>query len=186
LNLRDLAHEIKRRATWLRLASAIPSQGDEVIDQATAQLIAAQQIGAEQRAKKRSGLLQQQASSTEISVANARRVFLARLAALSERIKASSGIVPPTPAPPEIRKHTDDDAAPAAPPAPINKQPEPEIDQVVGVITGRSSSFELIPQSEFHTSMFDRTTDNWRRSIQRNERIAAEREMKRRESRWVG
>jgi hypothetical protein len=111
------------------------------------------------------------------------------MAVLAERIKASAGIATPTPAPPEIRKHTDDpegslDAASKlpAPSAPIT---EPPADQLIGIIANRSSTYELIDDREFHTSVQSPVTQAWHRSIELNERIAAEREQRKRE-RMIG
>jgi hypothetical protein len=44
-----------------------------------------------------------------------------------------------------------------------------------------SGGAQLIPDSEFHTSMHDRTTENWRRSI-----LDAQERERRRANRWIG
>jgi hypothetical protein len=187
----SLAEAIRRRATWLRFLSAVPSQGDEVIDRQTATRLAAQQLRDERRASKRSAL-QQHSSTTEITVANAREVFLARLAALAERIKASAGILDQRDAKAElpiVRAHTEDTALPVtssvAPSAPINKQPEPPADQVIGIIASHANTYELIDDRFFHTSVQSPVTQTWRRSIEARERENERRERARRE-RMIG
>jgi hypothetical protein len=174
-----LKQEIMRRAIWLRLASAAERDDGEMISHAEATRLAAKQVADERKRTK--AALQQHSTTTEITVSNARQVFLARLAALAANMKATAGIVPSTPSDPTIRKHTDD--VPSERITKAQSEPEPPADQVIGIVSNVTSTYELIPSSEYHTSIrcFDRATDNWRRSIEHNERVAAEREQRRRE-----
>jgi hypothetical protein len=192
VNFREyIAGEIRRRATRLRLISAM--RGDaEMIDPAEARLLAAREIAAERRAKERSALQFAAAGTTEgITVANARQWLLDKLAGMAERLKATANIEVSAPPPPQIRKHVLDPAGLSvadkspAPSAPTNNEPEqPATEPIIGIY-GTVSTAERIDDREFANSLRwgDRALEGWRRSLATNERIARE---KAERSRWIG
>lgn len=114
----------------------------------------------------------------EVTVHNVRAVFAARIEAISQRLRN------PLARPPAASTHRESsDAPPVAPRvAPrasrpkvtINKrpQPQPPANQIVGVFVGTVGTAELISDEEFHPVLHDRTTRNWRASIEANERRA--------------
>jgi hypothetical protein len=86
------------------------------------------------------------------------------------------------PAKPQLVPHVLDRDSVAAPPVVVTKteQIDPPANQIIGVFVGNASGAELIDQADLPPRYFDRVTDNWRRSIERNERIA------RQNGRWIG
>jgi hypothetical protein len=186
-----LRQEIQRRSIFLRLASAAQRDDGEMIDRETAHRIASEQI-AEERKRSKAAKPPVAIGAEGITVANSRQVFLARIATLAANIAATAGIVPSTPSAPVIRKHTQDpglelrrSSAETLVSAPINKQSEPPADQVIGIISNRTTTYQLIDDREFHTSVQSPVTQAWHRSIELNERIAEEREQRKRE-RMIG
>jgi hypothetical protein len=184
---RELLDRIKVR-TWVLV---IAGGGD--ISWAEAQRAAASEVRAQERARKRSAAVQSSAAAPSmegVTPANARQWLTNKLAEIAERLKAAVDIVD-TPSP-QVRKHVDDPEGtrrrlPPAP-APVAKQaePDPPEHQVIGGIYGTTTATaERIDPSEYANSLRwgDRATDNWRRSIETNERIAREKQMR---SRYIG
>jgi hypothetical protein len=195
MNPRQLLNAIRLRA----YAMVFASEGKVTFE--AAKRAASKQIISEQRAKKRVSV-QQVSSNNDVTVSSARKVMLARLAGIAQRLKLTAGLeTESTPTPPQIRKHTLDPeglgagrkgpkSGPKRPdeeepkPAPINKQSEPEQPPAEPVfIFGTTSTSERIPDSEYAPRFHDYVTDNWRRSIATNERIARE---KAERSKWIG
>jgi hypothetical protein len=113
-------------------------------------------------------------------VHNARAVLIARVQAVSERLRAApvrrNRLHPhQLDAATVILPHTADDKATQLPSTPPNEL------TVVGLFAGKISSAELLADSEFHSSVHDLTTANWRRSIARNQRLAQQRR-----GLWIG
>jgi hypothetical protein len=183
---RELLNAIKLRAWSLVIAS----NGD--IDYRTAERAAAQEIQAQERAKKRNAALQSCAAAPSlegVTVSNARKFLYDRLAEIASRLALSAHLVDE---PPQIRKHTQDPegylqdcgrSPPRGgdPPTSYAKpEPEPPADQASPVLIfgTTTATSELIPDTSFHRSVQSPTTQNWRKSIEDAE--------KRARSRWVG
>jgi hypothetical protein len=174
---------VKHRA---RLAF-IASKGK--IDFATLEAAAARQIVAEERAKPRTTAYASPPTDT-ITVKNAREVFISKVQAIAARL--ATPITPRTllaankpprvvPRPLTHRPHTSDPiAAPdSATAPPVQPNPEP----VLLFTSTTNTAAVLIPDSEFEPRWRAQSlaTENWRHSIEVNERIAA-----RRRTTWVG
>jgi hypothetical protein len=155
---------------------------------------AAKQVAAEQRARKRA-LQGSPPTSDGITVRNARATLLAKLAEISKRLKATAGLEGPHSrlSGPRIRKHVLDPVglvAATKPPALIGTvsetppitEPEP---QLIGGVFVNTPTAERIPDSEYAPSLRwgDTATDNWRKSIELNERIQREKQER---SKWIG
>jgi hypothetical protein len=166
---RQLLNAIRLKA----IAAVIASDGD--ISYAEAKREATKQIAAENKNTDTRPAAQ---TPTNVSVHNARQVMMARLADVGRRISAVAGIEARASAlaVPVIRKvpHTSDpESNSTVAPLPNNKQPdEPPEHQIVGGIFSGTSTATLIDDREFHTSLHDLTTQNWRRSLLENERRA--------------
>jgi hypothetical protein len=126
-----------------------------------------------------------------VTLDNVKQLFAARVAAIGARMR-DPRTQPPvtlehaTPQPsPESLSTTDKLPQPSPPPSSV--APDPERHATLGVFSGHPSSAELIDDREFHNSVRygDTATDNWRRSIQQNEEIAAQRQ-RNAPSRWIG
>jgi hypothetical protein len=184
---RELLDAVKLRAWSL----VIGSRGE--ISFAEASRAAAQEIAAQERARKRSLASQSSAAAQPsmegVTPSNARKWLYARLSEIASRLKASASLDEPPP----IRKHTQDEIAStsmkhevAAPPVAPKPEPEqPVADQIIGGVVFGTTTAQRIDPSEFAPSLRwgDRATDNWRRSIETNERIAKEKAQR---SRWIG
>jgi hypothetical protein len=196
---RELLNAIRYRAYAMVFAS-----GGKVSFEA-AKKAATREVTSEERARKRVAL----SSATThdgITVRNAKATLLAKLAEISKRLKATAGLEASAPTP-QIRKHTLDPllsksrgdgtsgelARGSTPSAPndliprtqgiINK-PEPDTPPTEPVfIFGTTSTSERIPDSEYAPRFHDYVTDNWRKSIELNERIQREKQER---SKWVG
>jgi hypothetical protein len=157
---------------------------------------ATKEITSEERQRKRVAL-QSAATSDGITVRNAKATLLAKLAEISKRLKATAGLEASAPSPPRIRKHTLDPKGlsefPDNPPAseqrnlePGSKSPaiEPE-PQLIGGVFVNTPTAERIDPREFANSLRwgDTATDNWRKSIELNERIQREKQER---SKWIG
>jgi hypothetical protein len=187
---RELLSKVRFHAWALMIAST----GD--IPFAEAERTAAKLILAEQRARPKPAAFQPAAPATEaITVKNARQVLTDRVFALAERMKAFAA------EPVREKPHTEDPMTAFAPRAPRvsgggadggvyapqpgtrpDGAPSPPSNQTL-VFTGNSATSQMIADREYHRSITcqDRTTDNWRASIKRNEQIAR---MKR--GIWIG
>ena len=172
-----ILNRIRNRAMTLMLLTPVGRDG-QGLSRAEAERIAARELAEQQRASKPST---PPPPTDQITVSNAKRIFIARVEALAARLKATPARrnrLPRTPAP-TVLPHTLDPIAssPAPAAAPANEL------QIIGVFAGRITSAELIDDSEFHTSVSfgDRATNNWRASIERNQRMA-----QRRRGLWVG
>jgi hypothetical protein len=186
---REMLDRIRLRA-W---AVVIGSGGEVTF--AEAQRAAAQEIAREERQRKRaSDAAPMRALPSEVTPSNARAWLTNKLAEIAARLAASAHLTEQTP-PPVRKPHASDrghvsraDKFPvAAPPiAPISKQdpePEPTPQIIGGVIFGTTSTAQRIPDSEYAPRFHDHVTENWRASIERNERIAREKQQR---SRWIG
>jgi hypothetical protein len=185
---RELLARIRMRAYALTFA------GEGRVSFEAAKKQATKEITSAERAKKRA-LQHSPPTSDGITVSGARAALLAKLNAIGQRLKATAGLeTESTPPPPQIRKHTLDPVATRASPTskdvpdvpPINKQPEPEQPPASPVLVfGTSATVERIDDREFANSLRwgDTATDNWRKSIELNERIQREKEQR---SRWIG
>jgi hypothetical protein len=178
-----LRNRISVRATTLMLLHGV--RHGHLMPREQAQRLAARELAAERRASAKPSAAPP--PTVEPTIANARAVLIARVMAVSERLKAAprrrkrlGAVDLPTigKSPPEvILRHTADLA-------PINSpQPAPAPELVVGVFVGRVTAAELIDDAEFEPRWRaqSQATENWRNSIQANERIAA-----RRRGLWVG
>jgi hypothetical protein len=155
-----------------------------------AKRLAAKEIADRERQRKRA-LQGSPPSSDGVTVRGARAALLAKLNAIGERLRATAGVEERRPTP-QIRAHTLDPEGfsrirenPLAPSAP-NKQPEPDRPVAEPVfVFGATSTSERIDDREFANSLRwgNTATDNWRKSIERNARIAREKEQR---SRWIG
>jgi hypothetical protein len=168
----DLRRSISQRATRLWLISL------GKLSRAECEKAAARELAEEERQQQRASVLApSQLASAEPNVHNARAVLLARINLVAERLRNAPvrrNRLPRQAAPPSvIRPHIEDPIA--AQPAPV-AAPATEL-QVIGVFAGRISTAELIPESEFDPrwQAQSQATNNWRSSIERNERIAARR-----------
>jgi hypothetical protein len=155
---------------------------------------ATKEITAQERAKKRA-LQHSPPANDGISISNARAALLTRLNAIGARLRATAGLETQSTPTPQIRKHVLDPESlyprnklPASEqgslPAPDKLEPEqPPASPVL--VYGTSATVERIPDSEFANSLRwgDTATDNWRKSIELNERIQREKEQR---SRWIG
>jgi hypothetical protein len=167
-----------RTAKLLTLAAIT----DKPVDFDSAERTAARQVAAEQRAKRPTAAL---ATSTwDGSAETAGDELLRRILAIGSRLRESARL--------GLDKLADRKSSATAPREAItsyrvqprisrrsslletNKPPQPD-SETVGVFVGNTSSAQLIPDSEFHTSFHDQTTQNYRRSIAENERIERER-----------
>jgi hypothetical protein len=159
---------------------------DGKVDFATLEAAAAKAIVAEERAKPRATAYAAP-NSGNITVANAREVFIARVQAVAARLAAP---ITPSVRPkgvtelafkprPLTRKRQVEGKPEPAPASTTAPAPEPTL-----IFTGRGTAAELIGDDQFHTSVIDLTTQAWRRSIEENERRVAE--QLRRRSLWVG
>jgi hypothetical protein len=189
MNPRQLLNAIRMRAYALTFAS----EGKVTFEQAKRE--ATKEITAQERQRKRA-LQHSPLTNDGISISNARAALLARLAAIGARLKATAGLeTESTPPPPQIRKHTLDpvnlfprNKLPASEQGSLSAPDklEPEQPPATPVyIFGTFSTSERIPDSEFANSLRwgDTATDNWRKSIELNERIQREKEQR---SRWIG
>jgi hypothetical protein len=185
MNPRQLLNAIRMRAYALTFAA----EGKITFEQA--KRLATKEITAQERQRKRA-LQHSPPTNDGITVSGARAALLAKLNAIGQRLKATAGLEEQsTPPPPQIRKHVLDPLSNSiegtrgrVPPSasttensvvPIpNKQPEPEQPPASPVLVfGASATVEHIPDSEFANSLRwgDTATDNWRKSIELNERI---------------
>jgi hypothetical protein len=156
----DLRRSISQRATRLWLISLGKRS------RAECEKAAAREIALEERQQRASAPAAWQLASAVPNAHNARAVLLARINAVAERMRAipaRRNRLPRQAAPVVLRPHVEDTAATAMP------QPAPASEPVL-VFTGRATVTEVIAEGEFHTSMHDLTTANWRASIERNER----------------
>jgi hypothetical protein len=186
---RELLNAIRYRAYAMVFAS-----GGKVSFEA-AKRAATKQVTSEERARKRIAL----SSATTpdgITVRNAKATLLAKLAEISKRLKATAGLEQRDRDVPVIRKHTlDPEALNPRFKAPASEQgtlsmidkaplPAPE-PQLIGGVFVNTPTAERIDPREFANSLrwADTATDNWRRSIELNERIARE---KAERSKWIG
>jgi hypothetical protein len=189
---RELLNAIRYRAYAMVFAS-----GGKVSFEA-AKKAATREITSEERARKRVAL-SSATTSDGITVRNAKATLLAKLAEISKRLKATAGLEASARSTPRIRKHTFDPAGtrPRVPPnaSPTRKgvgdvkQSEPEQPnaepQLIGGVFATTPTATRIDDSEFAPSLRwgDTATDNWRKSIELNERINRERQER---SKWVG
>jgi hypothetical protein len=181
--------EMLARIRMLAYAAVFASEGKVSFEQAKRE--ATKQVTSEERKR---ALQHSPPTNDGISISNARAALLARLNAIGQRLRATAGLeTESTPPPPTIRKHTLDPVAARNGPkngpkgaAPINKQSEPEQPPASPVLLfGASATVERIPDNEYAPSLRwgDTATDNWRKSIELNERIQREKEQR---SRWIG
>jgi hypothetical protein len=152
---------------------------DGSLDYDGAERIATRQIAAQARRERATTLQRPVAPPTgEVTVHNVRAVFAARVEAISKRLRNPLAR-PPADSTPRESSDAPSVAPRVAPRASrpkvtINKrpQPEPPANQIVGVFVGTVGTAELISDEEFHPVLHDRTTQNWRQSIEANERRA--------------
>jgi hypothetical protein len=181
-----IMREIRRRALHLRLRSAIANNG-EMIERSEAQRIAAKEIAQEQRRRPKRADARTTGQEQHVTIGNARQALINKVMAIGERLRDGlaaqpSGNTPSTAAAvvslgPGVR---------LSPPPFVNMsggdQPreQPPSNQTL-VFASNGSGVELIPDSEFHNSVRDLTTESWRRSIIEARERAARRGMK-----WIG
>jgi hypothetical protein len=176
-----IKHHISVRATTPMLLHGI--QHGSLMKREVALRLAAKEL-AEQRKQQQANATTAVAPFTgEITAHNARQVLIQRIQAASQRLR-SQPMRKRHRLPPEaevILPHTADPLASTSngvEAAPV----EPVV--AIGIFVGRGSgAAELIDPETFHTSVSfgDRATNNWRNSIQANERI-----QQRRRGLWVG
>jgi hypothetical protein len=181
-----IRHQIDALAVRLKLMAGLGGY-DYTDDQLRAE--AARQVAQEQR-ELRAQRTYAPPAPGRVTLDNVKALFAARVAAIAARMRD------PRTQPPVTLEH----ATPSPPPAPVERAksrvqgypvnsrdqtPDPDRHATLGVFSGHPSSAELIDDREFHNSVRygDTATDNWRRSIQVNEEIAAQRSSR---SRWIG
>jgi hypothetical protein len=177
---RQILAEVRRRK-WL---IAIASGG--LIDPESAERAATKQVIAEARKQPRTPYVTTaNPDRSSVTPQNARAFLTSYLAALSERMRsqitprnssATDELPRIKPRPLTHRPHTSDPIA-----AP---EPEPTLPNPVLIFASTTNTAAvLIPDSEFEPRWRaqSRATENWRHSIEVNERIAA-----RRRTIWVG
>jgi hypothetical protein len=161
------------------------------LDYEEAETTAAQLVAREERQRKNKPtrpLQHRPVNHDEITLTNAVPLLIDRIMRLAERAYSD-----PLPRPERQRvpfvqkKASPGDAFPPTQPTPT---PQPVTnDEVLAaafpLVVSTGTGCEFIPDGEYHTSLFDQTTSNWRQSILDNERRAREREERRR-SRWIG
>jgi hypothetical protein len=160
----------------LRLLTAATS-GEE-LDTRTAQRIAARELASE---RARPGALS--APPVRITVQNARAEFIRRVNAVALRLRNP---ITPSTTPKGPTEQPRVKPRPLMRAGKITKQqvePSPPAPEPVLLYSSNSTAAaELIGDEQFHTSVLDIPTANWRRSIIENERRAQQRK----QSRWVG
>jgi hypothetical protein len=176
-----IAREIARRAGLIRVLSSMASGGDRILDEPAARAMAARHVAAEHRSRR-------VATRQSGKPSSVREALLAKLSEIAARARApdvrnidiphitkssATGRPVPTPAVP--------------PPRQSEPEPVPEAGLIFGVFGGRVTGAERIPEEEFHTSLTwgSATTQNWRASIEHNQREAERRE-RQRQLRWIG
>jgi hypothetical protein len=152
---------VARRATQLRLASALFDGGAE-IDDAEASRIAVQEIAAEMRQRPNS-VRSFVADTADLTVTNVRQFLLDKL---SDMVRPQPfGRSTPTPRPMSLRVRPLSKRSPK-----VEKALAEPTASYVGAYSGGGNSAQLIPDAEFHTSVHSIPTQNWRKSIEANER----------------
>jgi hypothetical protein len=151
--------QIRNRATVLRLLSAFKLSRSEAEKQA------ARELALERRAAQPS-TASSITATTEITEANAREVLIRKVFEVAERMRLAprrrNRLGPyQVDAQTIVKAHVED---------PITTSPAPEAAPanevtVVGVFAGRITAAEAIPDEFFHSSMHDRTTIQWRKSL---------------------
>jgi hypothetical protein len=167
-----IKHRIGVRATQLMLLHGIST--GKLMKREDAQRLAARELAAEQRKQQQNNKLAPMTGP--VTVHNARAHLLNQLTLIGERLRTAPRRRNRLPREPEVvRPHTKD-VAPVSPPP----QPAPASEPVL-IFNGRATLTELIADCEFHSSVHDLTTANWRRSITRNQRLAQQRR-----GLWIG
>jgi hypothetical protein len=183
VNARQILAEVKRRTLLLAIASGGELSHDE------AEREAAKSVIAEARKSPRSTNLGTANPARDgVTPATARAFLTNYLGALSDKLRNPISPKPIARAPgvskvrvvPRPYTHR---ATASTPPA-VDLLPSEPAPNPVLVFTGTSTAAVLISDDEFHTSVHSHTTAAWRASIERNERIAQERQRKR--TLWVG
>jgi hypothetical protein len=159
---------VARRATQLRLASALFDGGAE-IDDAEASRIAVQEIAAEMRQRPNS-VRSFVADTADLTVTNVRQFLLDKLSDMARRLSSAPlpqpfGRSTPTPRPMSLRVRPLSKRSPK-----VEKALAEPTASYVGAYSGGGNSAQLIPDAEFHTSVHSIPTQNWRKSIEANER----------------
>jgi hypothetical protein len=171
----NILREIRTRAAMLWLAS------HGKLSRVECEKAAAVELASERRGAKASAAVTM-ANAAEPNLLSARSILIARVMAVSERLKATPRKRHRLPPEAEVvLPHVLDPLA--STPNGVEAAPvEPVV--AIGIFVGPGSgAAELIDDGEFHSSVCfgDRATNNWRNSIQANERMAA-----RRRGLWVG
>jgi hypothetical protein len=150
---------------------------DGEIDFDQAERAAAQEIIAEERRKPYSAHPYVAPGERGITVKNARQVFIARVNAVAARLRNP---VIPTKASAEAGGGLSATPKPRVVPRPLSHrkitkqqvEPSPPPTNQVLIYDGNGSSPQRIADEEFHSSLQSPVTQNWRKSIERNERLA--------------
>jgi hypothetical protein len=181
---RELLKQVRFRALQLFIAA------EGRIDFKTLERAAAKEIVAQHKAAPR---IAHYATPTagEITIRNARQVFIDRVNSIAARLAAP--ITPkavgrataskPSTVRPRPLTHRSRITEPTSA-APLTSEPPPPAANPVLIFSENTTAAVLIPDSEFHSSVLDLTTQSWRASIERNARVAEERARKR--TTWVG
>jgi hypothetical protein len=161
-----LKHRIGVRATQLMLLYGI--QHGKLMKREEALRLSAKEAAAaarEQRAKPTAASTV--TAATPITESTARQVLIARVFEVAARMRATptrrNRLGPYQVDAQTIVKPMSEDPI-ATTPAPVEAAPANEL-TVVGVFAGKISSSEIIPDEFFHSSMHDRTSMNWKRSL---------------------
>jgi hypothetical protein len=189
----DIASRIRSKALhyFLKRASVGKPIPYEEAETTAAQFIAGQE---RQRKNKPRPLQHRPANHDEIGLHNAVPLLIDRIMRLAERALADPlpkpKRAPRVPFLKKVKSLENNDFklsseinSPAKHPEPLTC--DPQLQQMFSPVVSTGTGAQLIPDSEFHSSMFDRTTASWRQSILDNERRAQALEQRRR-SQWIG